>query len=236
LLRRTLTEQGFDSKAANDAIDAARSAKRTNPELDVGEEALRLLHARKGGRHTANVLDDDNPYNDGVKYWPFRGFAFPPSDYKGPADRRQTDDVHARLDLAFVYGYRGDRVRSNLFYTASGKLVYHTAAVGIVYDKAAHTQARDGRCCRCRCARRGAPAKRVADGSASVGRSAPRTLAPSDARARSRPNPPASRVTASRSPSSTGTTTTSSRWRCTRTACFAPPARSSRSAPPRRAS
>jgi hypothetical protein len=141
LLRRALIEQGYDGKAVVQAIEAARAAKRqSNPELDIGEEALRIVRSEGGNRQHENLIEDDNPYNDGIKYWPFRGFAFPPSNYRGPGDRRQTDEINARLELTFVYGYRGDRYRSNLFYTKRGKIVYHTAAVGIVYDKGTHTQ------------------------------------------------------------------------------------------------
>ena len=76
-------------------------------------------------------------------------WAFPPSDYIGPDDHRETDDL-ARvsaggnaLQLNFVFGYTGRRVRQNLFYNADGRLVYHTAAVGVVYDKERHAQVSD---------------------------------------------------------------------------------------------
>ena len=39
-----------------------------------------------------------------------------------------------------MYGYCGRRARNNLFYNADGALVYHTAALGVVYDKDAHEQ------------------------------------------------------------------------------------------------
>lgn len=49
--------------------------------------------------------------------------------------------VQAGLQLEFVYGYAGiDNTCSNLFWTASGKLVYYVAAVGVVYDPETHTQ------------------------------------------------------------------------------------------------
>ena len=46
------------------------------------------------------------------------------------------------LRLSFVYGYCGRRARQNLFYNIDGRLVYHTAALGVVYDKEAHEQVR----------------------------------------------------------------------------------------------
>ena len=46
----------------------------------------------------------------------------------------------AQLELEFVHGYRCHDTRNNLRYTNDGKFVYHTAAVGIVYDKNSNTQ------------------------------------------------------------------------------------------------
>lgn len=45
------------------------------------------------------------------------------------------------MKLEYVYGYAGaDNTANNLFITADNKLVYYTAAVGIVYDPMTHTQ------------------------------------------------------------------------------------------------
>lgn len=35
---------------------------------------------------------------------------------------------------------QGRRIRNNLFYNIDGKIVYHTAALGVVYDKDRHEQ------------------------------------------------------------------------------------------------
>ena len=93
-----------------------------------------------------NFLEDDNPFNDPFKYHPFKGMAFPPTDYIGPDDPRETDDVHSlkpanALRLQFVYGYTTrNGSRQNLFYNADGNVVYHAAALGIVYNKKTHEQ------------------------------------------------------------------------------------------------
>ena len=138
------------------------------------------------GEGSPNLLTDDNPFNDPVKYWPFKGWAFPPSDYVGPDDPRETDDLSRvtggnSLKRNFIFGYTGRRVRQNLFYNAdgasppaaplppasastlpptlspppptprrpcpaahvppcAGRLVYHSAALGVVYDKERHAQ------------------------------------------------------------------------------------------------
>lgn len=100
----------------------------------------------KGPKHRTNLLEDDNPFNDPLKYAPFKGWAFPPSDYAGPDDERETDDMATlascgnSLQRGFVFGYCGRKARQNVFYNADGRIVYHSAALGIVYDKHAHEQ------------------------------------------------------------------------------------------------
>lgn len=42
----------------------------------------------------------------------------------------------SQLRLEWVYGYRGHQCRSNLYYTASGEVVYFVAGVGVVYSVA----------------------------------------------------------------------------------------------------
>ncbi|XP_053730292.1 echinoderm microtubule-associated protein-like 6 isoform X1 [Synchiropus splendidus] len=44
------------------------------------------------------------------------------------------------LRLQFVHGYRGYDCRNNLFYTQGGEVLYHVAAVGVVYNRQLHTQ------------------------------------------------------------------------------------------------
>jgi hypothetical protein len=94
-----------------------------------------------GGEEGGNFFEDDNPFNDPFKYVPYKGLVYPPSDYIGPDDARENDDLSSlkpnKLSLEFVYGYTSRRVRANLFYNKEGKIVYHSAALGIVYDKEA---------------------------------------------------------------------------------------------------
>jgi len=107
-------------------------------------ERFKLNHGADGADGGGNFFEDDNPFNDPFQYRPFKGLAFPPSDYIGPDDARETDDLSTiganALRLEFAYGYCSRRVRSNLFYNADGKLVYPTAALGVVYDKETHQQ------------------------------------------------------------------------------------------------
>ena len=42
----------------------------------------------------------------------------------------------SQLRLEWVYGYRGHQCHSNLYYTASGEVVYFVAGVAVVYSVA----------------------------------------------------------------------------------------------------
>ncbi|KAL7992619.1 hypothetical protein Chor_016875 [Crotalus horridus] len=53
--------------------------------------------------------------------------------------RRERAPINS-IRLHFVHGYRGYDCRSNLFYTQTGEIVYHVAAVGIVYNRQQNTQ------------------------------------------------------------------------------------------------
>ena len=44
------------------------------------------------------------------------------------------------MKALFVFSYRGYDCRSNLYYTSTGEVVYHVAAVGVVYNKTTHSQ------------------------------------------------------------------------------------------------
>ncbi len=43
------------------------------------------------------------------------------------------------LSIEYVYGYRAKDMRSNIWYLASGKILYNAAALGIVMDTEQNT-------------------------------------------------------------------------------------------------
>ena len=47
-------------------------------------------------------------------------------------------DVNYKLD--YVYGYRCEDSRQNVYFNASGKAVYMTAALGVILDPRSNTQ------------------------------------------------------------------------------------------------
>ncbi|WAR18910.1 EMAL6-like protein [Mya arenaria] len=57
----------------------------------------------------------------------------------GGGKKRKTAPTNS-LKLEFVHGYRGYDCRNNLFYAQSGEIIYHVAAVGIVYNREKNTQ------------------------------------------------------------------------------------------------
>lgn len=61
-----------------------------------------------------------------------------PSDYKPKKSDSFAPDN--QLELEFIHGYRTHDTRNNLRYTDTGEIVYHTAAVGIIYNKEEHKQ------------------------------------------------------------------------------------------------
>ena len=44
------------------------------------------------------------------------------------------------LELKWCAGYRGHDCRENVKYSHAGKIIFHSAALGIVYDRETHTQ------------------------------------------------------------------------------------------------
>jgi WD40 repeat protein len=46
----------------------------------------------------------------------------------------------SQLRLEWVYGYRGNQCRNNLFYNADGEAVYFAAGIGVVHDVAQKKQ------------------------------------------------------------------------------------------------
>lgn len=60
-----------------------------------------------------------------------------PSKYKpSPRDSEAPD---ATLQLEYIHGYRCHDARNNLHYTATGEIVFHAAAVGIVLNQKTNT-------------------------------------------------------------------------------------------------
>ena len=67
---------------------------------------------------------------------PWIGAIREPDDHP-PVDKSKPDTTYA---LEYVYGYRCQDSRQNVYYNKDGNIVYMTAAVGVILDKASNTQ------------------------------------------------------------------------------------------------
>jgi microtubule-associated protein-like 6 len=52
----------------------------------------------------------------------------------------KTEEPDIDLEIEYVYGYRAKDGQQNLRYSATGKAVYHTAALGVVLDPKSNEQ------------------------------------------------------------------------------------------------
>lgn len=76
-------------------------------------------------------------------YWPLRGSVYAPTDYTVPNQAQHPPNTTLQLEYVYIYsllilneryGYRGYDCRDNLFLNSQNQLVFHCAAVCIVFD------------------------------------------------------------------------------------------------------
>lgn len=60
-------------------------------------------------------------------------------DKTGYAQKRPNAPENS-LELKWCAGYRGHDCRENVKYAQGGQIVFHSAALGVVYDKETHSQ------------------------------------------------------------------------------------------------
>jgi len=131
---RALFARHTPGKAGRLAFDAFALALTTRPARKVGSTE----RIRKG----AFVKGQMAGFDGKILYRQCKKGVFTPSGWDARrAIEASSAPPEAELDLEFVYGYSGlTNTAPNLFYTASGAVVYYTAGIGIVYDKETHTQ------------------------------------------------------------------------------------------------
>ena len=71
---------------------------------------------------------------------PWEGAIKPPTGFVKPP-RNQNTPPSINLELEFVHGYRAKDCRNNVRYLSDGRIIYHAAGLGIVYNKESHSQA-----------------------------------------------------------------------------------------------
>eukprot|EP00826_Nyctotherus_ovalis_P024590 TRINITY_DN189_c0_g1_i1.p1 TRINITY_DN189_c0_g1~~TRINITY_DN189_c0_g1_i1.p1 ORF type:complete len:694 (+),score=220.79 TRINITY_DN189_c0_g1_i1:111-2192(+) len=92
-----------------------------------------------GSQKKGGGLFDEEIVAEGEQFGavlPFLGALVEPSEHPPFNPKVPTEDY----DLEYVYGYRTYDCRQNLYFTASGKVVYNVAALGVVLDPKTNTQ------------------------------------------------------------------------------------------------
>ena len=113
-------------------LEKDEEAKKRNEEID---------NIKKGVEYDNGFVEEGGMEGDqfgAIKPWLTNVKNCIPSNYK----KSKLDGAlpNAKLELEFVHGYRCHDTRNNLRYTKNNNFVYHTAAVGIVYNKEKNTQ------------------------------------------------------------------------------------------------
>lgn len=67
---------------------------------------------------------------------PYEGAIVEPTNHNAPSK----DPPDVTYELEYVYGYRCEDSRMNVFYNKDGQVTYFTAALGVILDKASNTQ------------------------------------------------------------------------------------------------
>jgi len=76
-----------------------------------------------------------------IQYPQCKKGVWPPSNWTPHLAERSAQLPDLKLKLEFVYGYDGlEATAPNIFYTRTGEVAYHAAAVGIVYNRTTHAQ------------------------------------------------------------------------------------------------
>lgn len=92
-------------------------------------------------RRTGAFNPGERDFHGRIKYWPCRRGVYTPSHLSNATIEKSERLPRSGLSLQFVYGYGGvNNTAPNLFYTRYGRLVYYTAAVGIVLDREKQSQ------------------------------------------------------------------------------------------------
>ena len=128
-----LGEEIVLSEVSEDAPVAPRVHKRRVTSLSgVSVPGLR---GSASSTSTATRSTRQDP-SAAIKYAPCRTAVYAPSAAALNTGAEPTDNLH----YGFCYGYRGRDHYGNLGVAASGEVVWFAAALGVVYDRATHTQ------------------------------------------------------------------------------------------------
>ncbi|ETW03494.1 hypothetical protein, variant [Aphanomyces invadans] len=103
---------------------------------DSNETSLTGARGNVGSQNDNAPLFDADAGDEFMAVKPWIGAITAPSN--PPKENPREPEVTMHLD--WVFGYQTELSRNNLRYNANGQIVYHAAAVGIMYDRDTNTQ------------------------------------------------------------------------------------------------
>ncbi|KAG1711816.1 hypothetical protein DVH05_009058 [Phytophthora capsici] len=112
--------------------------KRRISETSSESDGIDLLDKRAEDPLEVMAMNDDIG-DEFMAVRPWLGAVVAPS--KAVSMKVDSRSPSTRLELERVHGYQAQTASNNARYDSSGKVVYHTAALGVVYDKATQRQA-----------------------------------------------------------------------------------------------
>jgi echinoderm microtubule-associated protein-like 6 len=121
-------------------------------DLEGVEESEHIVLDKKTGEgiHMTEIVGDEGEGGGDVQLFeqeeavgdaflavkPWIGAMFEPSEHPDP-DPSPPDE---EFKLEYVFGYRAEDSRNNVFYNSDGNIVYMTACLGVILDKGSNTQ------------------------------------------------------------------------------------------------
>ncbi|GMF20140.1 unnamed protein product [Phytophthora lilii] len=115
----------------------ADNLKHHTSETDSDSDGIDLLSKRADDPLEVAATNDDIG-DEFMAVRPWLGAIVAPS--KAASMKVNSTSPNTRLELERVHGYQAQTASNNARYDANGKIIYHTAALGIVYDKATQRQ------------------------------------------------------------------------------------------------
>ena len=118
------------------------SSPRPTPKQLISESTVRKGSSIKRKTSTSGLSKEEQAERDAVAVkFQLRGRTlnfYPPSDFNEAAHTGEAPEKKLQLD--WVYGYRGKDCRNNLYCLPTSEIVYNTAAVVVIYNPASKTQ------------------------------------------------------------------------------------------------
>lgn len=117
------------------------SPAKSSPRLHSGDQSFKKSHVRRKSSSSGLTKDEQVERDAANVKFQLRGrslIVYSPTSFTGNDHSIVAPDK--KLQLEWVYGYRGKDCRNNLYYLPSNEIVYNTAAVIVLYNPISKTQ------------------------------------------------------------------------------------------------